>query len=275
MAKHGLLSSISLKTQQKLMCDFGSHQIIQADAASRRGLIQALGGQQHQMKYKVFFVVMASYLAYIAIENGQHWLWYPVASLVVMAISYIFNSPKLVMGKDKNGKINYFIVIINLPWLLFTYSIFAIQYFMSREDKANKIIKEIYIGCYPCKKKAREYDYVIDLTSEFPSSQKYGGKYSCLANLDGINLSQYFIPDDLSISDKILIHCAQGHGRSATYCSMLLIKMGLAKDCNEALTIIQKSRPAARPSKYQIKQIESAQQVDAPGRLRRPGDLCR
>ncbi len=59
------------------------------------------------------------------------------------------------------------------------------------------------------------------------------------------------------MNQKILIHCAQGHGRSATYASLLIAQLFPTISPQEALTLILESRPSAMPSKAQLSQIRS------------------
>lgn len=45
------------------------------------------------------------------------------------------------------------------------------------------------------------------------------------------------------------VHCAQGHGRTATIAAAILLKCGLTSDVDEALATIRAARPGARPSR--------------------------
>jgi hypothetical protein len=49
----------------------------------------------------------------------------------------------------------------------------------------------------------------------------------------------------------VLIHCAQGHGRTATIAAACLVRLGLAADASSALAIVRAARPGARPSRAQ------------------------
>ncbi len=50
----------------------------------------------------------------------------------------------------------------------------------------------------------------------------------------------------------VLIHCAQGHGRSATVAAAALCRLGLATGPDAALALIRAARPRARPSRGQL-----------------------
>ena len=49
----------------------------------------------------------------------------------------------------------------------------------------------------------------------------------------------------------VLIHCAEGHGRSGTIAAASLCRLGLAADIEDALARVLDARPGARPSREQ------------------------
>ena len=201
---------------------------------------------------------MAGSLLYYAIQESLFYLLYPTISAITLTCAYWIKNPKLIAGKDENGNINWIIFLINFPWLIITYSVWLVQFWLSRENKCDRITNNIDIGCYPIDMRNCEYDIVIDLTSEFPKPRNILCEYHCYPNLDGIALVNINIPLGITKTSKIFIHCAQGHGRSATYCSFLLLKLGLVEKGLTALDLILKKRPYAKPSNEQIFQIKYA-----------------
>lgn len=162
----------------------------------------------------------------------------------------------MLMGKTKTGQINLILLIINLPWLLLTWAIWLLEVTVSPEDKMNRIGQtNIYLGCYPRFTKIEKFDLIIDLTAEFPPCKAGAKEYICLPNLDGIKLRNTARLPRLSMKQKILIHCAQGHGRSASYASLLIPQLFPTISSQEALSLILKNRPGAKPSKVQLSQI--------------------
>lgn len=92
------------------------------------------------------------------------------------------------------------------------------QAIASRENRIDKISgTNLYIGQYPIFTRGWKFDYTIDLTAEFLPCRKLADRYICIPNLDGIPLSNGNIPTEITKDMNVLVHCAQGHGRSATY----------------------------------------------------------
>jgi hypothetical protein len=211
------------------------------------------------MKYAVFFGSIFSLLLWRiwSRENALSLLWiYPLISAAILTIAYATNNPKLIIGKVSTGNINYPLAIINFPWLFITWSIWEIQAKLSSEDLINQIAgSNIYIGCYPKYSEIDQFDLVIDLTAEFCSHKGQATAYLCVPNLDGMPLGNVVFPTGITLGSKIFIHCAQGHGRTATYTSLLLAHLGITRSSIEALSLILHCRPAAKPSKTQIQQI--------------------
>jgi len=148
------------------------------------------------------------------------------------------------------------LILINLPWLIFTWGIWALESLLSREDAINKIQDtNISIGRYPRFSKLQdEYDMIVDVTAEFPKSCDHAG-YVCLPNLDGVALRNVELPYPIDPNQRVLIHCAQGHGRSATFAAILMNQMNEQISKEEAYKKITEARPAARIASEQRAQL--------------------
>jgi len=48
-----------------------------------------------------------------------------MVNLLVMTIAYALNNPKLILAKKEDGSVNYFMLFLNLPWLLFSWFVFG------------------------------------------------------------------------------------------------------------------------------------------------------
>jgi len=164
------------------------------------------------------------------------------------------------MAKKANESFNLILMIINLPWLLLTECIFKIQMLLSKEDFSNHIEgTTIWISSRPSKHNSlQHFDLVIDLTAEF-SKDNHAVNYLCVPNLDAHILQNKTLPNSSYKNKNILIHCANGHGRSSTYAAYLMLKWGLSPTIDQAFQDIKASRKRAIPNKSQRKWAEQQQ----------------
>lgn len=62
-----------------------------------------------------------------------------------------------------------------------------------------------------------------------------------------------FINKKVAEGGSVYVHCRQGEGRGPSMAAAYLISQGLSLE--EALQVIKKSRPMARPNKSQTKRL--------------------
>ncbi|MCK5855743.1 MAG: dual specificity protein phosphatase family protein [Sulfurovaceae bacterium] len=180
-------------------------------------------------------------------------LWL-ILNLMVMTMAYALNNQKLILDKKEDGLVSLFLLLINLPWLLFSWSVFALQMLISKESRVDKIIgSSIFIASRPSTNfDYSSYDIVVDLTSEFLKNRTKGVEYISYSNLDGMPLSKSYENVAIFQNKKVLVHCANGHGRSALFVAGLLVDLELVENFEEGLALIKKSRPLAVPNAGQF-----------------------
>src|SRR3954447_24675930 len=136
---------------------------------------------------------------------------------------------------------------------------------LSREEMMCQVGPRLYIGRLPFLwEKDRLADRgiaaVLSLCAEFPlQSHRRGAsglEVAYVPLLDGSPPSDQqfrrvitWIEAQRSAGRTVLIHCAQGHGRSATVAAAVLCHLGLAANAEDALTQILQTRPQAKPSR--------------------------
>lgn len=223
------------------------------------------------MKYPVIFSLLAVTLVYwaVVLPTAISWaLLWPALNLLMLAVAYTLRKPSMILGKTSEGRISKILLLVNLPWLLLSWAVFWIQSKLSRESQVDQIGESnFYIGRCPFHgADLSSYGLIIDLTAEFPLWYKHDAQYVCRPNLDGVALTNASLPGTVTDKEKVLIHCAQGHGRSATYASLLMGSIPAFAPATRALHLIQQSRPGAIPCKGQLRQIDYGQQVDPADR---------
>lgn len=211
------------------------------------------------MKYTIFFAFLALYSAYLIPESsifGMILLAWSFLNFSIFSLAYGLNKPAYILGKNRDGEISTPLLIINLPWLSVTWFVFQIQALLSKENKIDNICGTNWcISGFPGLSYDSGFELIIDLTAEFPKANHSNVNYVCFSNLDGVALNSFVGQLGLNKDSKVLIHCAQGHGRSAAWCSLCMYEAVFFASALEAYQHILKSRPAARVSKSQYAQL--------------------
>lgn len=154
-----------------------------------------------------------------------------------------------------------------LPYLLVGAAVLFMSRWFDREGLLNPLAPGLFIGRLPFpselpKLRAAGIGAVLNLCWEFPRLSGMDGELDVQTAhapiLDGAPPSDRRFEEAIQRVEQwraegrsVLIHCAQGHGRTATIAAAVLIRLGLASDIDEALSMIQAARPLAKPSRQQ------------------------
>jgi len=96
------------------------------------------------MKFTLFFLTLTLYTLWSFIESSDepqsYLLLWLVINFLIMTFAYAFNKPSWIMGKNRKGEIKISLLILNFPWLLFSWSIFRLQMFVSRENRVDEVV---------------------------------------------------------------------------------------------------------------------------------------
>lgn len=216
------------------------------------------------MKYGITFIALGGVLAFYAAEfRGWFWiLLWPATSFFLVGVSYLGLGPRI-FGKQKNGTLAWYSVILLLPYFLFTWGVWHLLRIVRKEDCYNEVASGLFVGRRAfAHELPKEISMVVDLTCEFSEPQGVSDvpTYVCFPTLDAS------VPPDkdfirlvdtvANFSGKIYIHCAEGHGRSGTLATAVLIARGHAADVDEALNQLTKIRPEIRLGKEQRALLE-------------------
>lgn len=218
------------------------------------------------MKYGILFSLVSILLFIYAVASGR-WsllLLWPSLSFGVVSAAYLCLGHRI-FGKRPDGSMSFTSVTLLLPYLLFVWAVWHILRFVSREPHCNRLADGITIGRRLLSHELPpDVDTVVDLTCEFPepAALRAVPQYISFPLLDAGALS----PDALAdfsrhlagIDGSSFIHCAQGHGRTGLISALLLIARGLATDADDALRLVQMSRPLVDLNRVQKSALNEA-----------------
>ena len=182
-------------------------------------------------------------------------------SCLVLSSAYFFGKPLWVMGRTAAGvkcpQWYLLFLFLNLPFLSVCWLVWLVRNVIIRKDAVSQIGETgISISRWPVfDVPLKSYDLVIDMTAEMPKLYRTRDRYILLPNLDGVPLTDWHLPCEIERGTSLLVHCAQGYGRSAVMAGMLLLKLGYVSSGEEAVALLKKYRKDIRLTKEQQEQL--------------------
>ena len=187
-------------------------------------------------------------------------LW-PAGVLIFIGIAHIC-FPKRgvkILGKSTtNGSLPWLQSTLFFPYLLSAWIGWAVRcaYLrIKREPICSKVWDGVYVGRYPLfsSRIPDEVTVVVDLTTEFPGVYGEREYYGCFAfDTDTPDPTEWYavatqIAKCHAKGEKILVHCAYGHGRSGVTAALaMLLASEPPKDVSSfeaARTFLRQGRP--------------------------------
>lgn len=211
---------------------------------------------QHSRKYALLFGILC-FGALAAMVVATHLICKLVtfnAALAFggVALGYGFIGPR-VFGK-RRAKMAWW------GWPIF-WPYFALNYFSlwlfrraSRGNACDEIAPGLWLGCrlwQRDKKHLPQISAVLDLTAEFAEVGflTQAPHYLCVPVLDTTAPTLQELEEGVTFisthiqQGAVYVHCALGHGRSATFISAYLLSSERAKSIDEALSHLRNIRP--------------------------------
>ena len=185
--------------------------------------------------------------------GGPTWaLSWPGLSVIVVGVGYLGLGPRVFGKSAADGRLRLWVVIAILPYFAVAWSLWQLKSRLFRERPHDEVAPGIHVGRRPLgpHEVPAGTKLVVDLTSEFPRATACGDgvRYVCVPTLDTnapTDAEMKTLLDAIADEDgPIFVHCAMGHGRSATVAAALMIRRGLAKDLDHAIATMAAKRPA-------------------------------
>jgi protein-tyrosine phosphatase len=203
------------------------------------------------MRFGWFQVLLGlALLASASWLGGAAWaLAWPAVAVTAVGLGYLGLGPG-VFGKRADGTLRAPHVLLLLPYHVVAWLRVRWDAWLRREDAWNEVSPGLYLGrIVEASALPPDTRVVVDLTSEFAASAatRLGRDYHCLPALDTsvpcyadfAHLARRIAPHE----GPVYVHCAAGHGRSATFAAALLIARGQARGVDEAEALLRAARP--------------------------------
>ena len=206
------------------------------------------------MRHALIFWVMGIAWIVLAVRfRALAWIaiW-PGISFILVGCAYGSVGPAL-FGKQSNGRLAIVNFTLLLPYIVLAWATWAIARLVTSEPPCSEVSPGLWIGRRPLTRELPpDLAVVVDLTCELwePGRIRRMPGYVCQPTLDESfpppPRSAELIRRLASMRGTMLIHCAQGHGRSATLAAAVMVARGVASDFEDATRRVKLARPAIR-----------------------------
>ncbi|WP_339744532.1 dual specificity protein phosphatase family protein [uncultured Rubinisphaera sp.] len=219
---------------------------------------------KHRIFYSTVLLVVSINLLWLSLRGSYYSVFcWPAISFLLVSIAYCFDEVRI-FGKQSNGSRRCLATVILLPYLIFARLIWLLQILISSEPAYSTINDSLIIS-----RRLRAWElpqdvtHICDLTCEFLDPLKFRENYSyiCYPILDARavdpdQLMKFAISLVPAQNGKLLIHCANGHGRTAMFAAIWLLVHFKTNSSEEAIEILKASRPAIRLKPIQKKVVD-------------------
>jgi len=174
---------------------------------------------------------------------------------VGVALAYLLTFPGLLM-KRADGSLHWLSWVVFWPYVLLSGVLLGGFRIVSRGRAYDEIVPGVLLGgrLLPWERsglQAKESLAVLDLTFELPEARALRSrfKYRCIPLLDASAPSQDELHEGvewlIQEAEKgcVYVHCAAGHGRSATFVAAYLLQTGVSTSPADAISLIAQRRP--------------------------------
>lgn len=182
--------------------------------------------------------------------------WFGVTSVLV-ALIYFARAPQALGKRRAAGTFPLWARAIWLPYFAIAALVVAYIRVRTVESAADEVATGIFVGRVPPKGDVPPgVTLVIDLCAEFAAARRSADTtaYLAIPTLDGCAPHAADASAAILLArqhPKVLVHCAAGHGRSATVAVLIALDRGLFVDGDDAIRAFQCVRRGVAPTSEQ------------------------
>jgi protein-tyrosine phosphatase len=195
-------------------------------------------------------------------------LW-PAAVLLAVAIVYLVGAPRA-LGKRSDGTLAWWAWLAWAPLFGYMRLLHELARSLTDEPVANEVAPGVWVGRRPRRHELPPgIAIVVDLCAELPAGPGVaeGRRYLAIPTLDATSPTPEQIARAvdamLAAGGSAFVHCAFGHGRSATVAAALLIRRGDAT-LDDVEHLLQARRPRIGLNAQQRRALAAAVALPRP-----------
>lgn len=222
------------------------------------------GSSTRSTKHALVFMALALATSFVILQTVSPWWrglmgWF-VLNFFMMGLSYAAGSVAL-WGKRSDGTRALWSRVVLIPMGAMLTFARVLESTFSREDPYHQIRPNLWLGRRPTRREAADwadaFEVVIDATCEFtePIPLRREG-YLVLPTLDATAVSMNDLDQAMALieqsknvgssgshgAQRVLVHCASGHGRSAMIVAAWLMDSGASETVEDAVALLQSIR---------------------------------
>ena len=184
-----------------------------------------------------------------------------------VGICYVSGSPRWFF-KRADGRLSPLSFVMFWPYHLLNWISLTTLRLVSQEPAFDEIIPGLYLGRRLCAADCARLPgggtvSVLDLTCELSEAAALRrGNYLCIPVLDRLRPTRAEFEAGIQFirerrqAGPVYMHCALGHGRSATFVVGYLVTAGIETNCERAIERVQSKRPPVRLHPEQLQLLQ-------------------
>lgn len=191
--------------------------------------------------------------AFAYLVGGAAWgLAWPAWSVLAVGVGYLGPGSRVFGKRRHDGRLAPWSLALLFPYFAVAWTLWQLKSRAFASRPWDEVAPGVRLGRRPLHRGELPADTrcVVDLCSEFPRALPSVPveRYVCLPTLDTSVAPDAelgaLIESIAQDEGPLYLHCAMGHGRSATVAAALLIRRGLCADVDEAVALLKRARPA-------------------------------